>query len=263
MSRHIAFERLHNFRDLGGYRAHGGRRVAWGRLYRSDSLARLRAVEDDEDWNRFRSLGVRTVIDLRYPWEIAAKGRVPDYEGLDYHNLSIEHRPYDQAAIDPGVDPWRFLADRFAEVAADGTGEIRRALEVIARGAGSDGHSGDGDGAPVVFHCASGKDRTGLLGALVLSLLGVSEQDITADFALTELATDRLVADWSEAHQGRTPGWPAYGRAPARVMRLVLDDLASTYGSVRAYAAGPLGVDDELVAALRRRLLDGAATTGG
>lgn len=238
--RHVAFNRLHNFRDLGGYVAGDGRTVTWGRIYRSDSLAKLAG----DDWDRFLGLGVRVVIDLRYPWEIAAKGRVPEHDGMTYVNLSIEHRPYDQAEIDPDVDPWRHLADRYAEVAADGAGELRQALEVIAGGAG-----------PLVFHCASGKDRTGILAALVLSLAGVAEEQIVEDFALTELATDRLVADWRAAHPSRVLRWPGYGRAPAEVMRLFLADLASRHGSVRGYAADVLGVDDDLVNRLRDELL--------
>ncbi|GAB2591193.1 hypothetical protein GCM10027168_25610 [Streptomyces capparidis] len=239
--RHVGFARLHNFRDLGGYRALDGRTVRWRRLYRSDSLAKLEGA----DFDRFLGLGVRTVIDLRYPWEIAAKGRVPEYEGLAYHNHSIEHRPYDQAEIDPALDPWRYLADRYAEVAHDGTEELRQALDVIA-----------GADEPVVFHCASGKDRTGLLAGLVLALLDVPEDDIVADFALTELATARLVEDWRAAYPDRELRWPGYGRAPEQVMRLFLADLAATYGSVRGYAEKQLGVDEELVRRLRGNLLE-------
>ncbi|MGE6738405.1 tyrosine-protein phosphatase, partial [Streptomyces sp. NPDC059900] len=212
----------------------------WGRLYRSDSLAKLQGA----DWERFRSLGVETVIDLRYPWEIEAKGRVPAAEGQAYVNLSVEHRPYDQAEIDPGLDPWRYLADRYAEVALDGAGELRQALETIASGSG-----------PQVFHCASGKDRTGLLAALVLALLGVADDDIAADFALTELATDRLIADWKAAHPDRTLNWPGYGRAPEEIMRLFLSDLTGAYGSVHAYTIKELGVDAHLVERLRTQLL--------
>ncbi|MFD9220652.1 tyrosine-protein phosphatase [Streptomyces sp. NPDC060064] len=243
MIRHIPFERLHNFRDLGGYSTADGHTVRWGRLYRSDSLAKL----DGADLDRFLALEVRTVIDLRYPWEIEARGRVPDREGLSYVNLSVEHRPYDQAAIDPGVDPWRFLADRYAEVALDGAKELRQALEVIA----------SNTSGPLVFHCASGKDRTGLLAALVLALIGVAEDDIAADFALTELATDRLIADWRAAHPERTLTWPGYGRAPEEIMRLFLADLSATYGSVYDYAVRHLGVDDHLIEQLRTRLLEG------
>lgn len=244
-TRHLAFRRLHNFRDLGGYAAAGGRAVRWGRLYRSDSLGKLH--EQPEDRARFLALGVRTVIDLRYPWEIEGSSRVPEQDGLAFHNLSIEHRPYVQADIDPALDPWRYLADRFAEVAADGAVEIRRVLELIA----TEGH------APLVFHCASGKDRTGLVAALVLTLLGVSEQDIVADFALTELAADRLLQDFMDRHPERTaPVWPGYGRAPAVVMELVLADLTHRYGSPQSYALDHLGVDGALVAALHRNLLD-------
>ncbi|MBT2382131.1 tyrosine-protein phosphatase [Streptomyces sp. ISL-11] len=241
MRRHIDFDRLHNFRDLGGYRTQDGRTVRWGRLYRSDALSKLQGA----DWDRYLSLGVRTVIDLRYPWEIEAKGRVPESAGQTYVNLSVEHRPYDQAEIDPGLDPWRYLADRYAEVALDGAEELKQALELIA----------GADDSPQVFHCASGKDRTGLLAALVLSLLDVGVDDIAADFALTELATDRLIADWAAAHPTRTLRWPGYGRAPEDVIRLFLSDLTTTYGSVRDYAVKHVGVDDALIDRLRTQLL--------
>ncbi|MFF8508161.1 tyrosine-protein phosphatase [Streptomyces sp. NPDC015492] len=244
MRRHIPFQRLHNFRDLGGYRTADGGTVRWEILYRSDSLAKL-AGPDPADLERFRALGVATVIDLRYPWEIAAKGRLPETEEVSWHNLSIEHRPYDQAEIDPDLDPWRYLADRFAEVAEDGAVELRTALEVIA--------AADG---PLVFHCASGKDRTGLLAAVVLSLLGVADEEILADFALTERATERLVADWRAAHPGRALRWPSYGRAPADVIRLFLEDLRARYGSVGAYVTGHVGLDPAVVTALRARLVE-------
>lgn len=245
MNRHIAFERLHNFRDLGGYRTQDGSAVRWGRLYRSDSLGKLRG----EDWDRFRGLGVRTVVDLRYPWEIERAGRVPEHPSITYRNLSVEHRPYDQASLGPDVETGRYLADRFLEVAHDGVEELREALRVIAA---------PGSG-PLVFHCASGKDRTGLLAALVLTLLGVPEDTVVEDFTLTGLATDRLIADWRAAHPGREITWPDYGRAPAAVMRLFLAGLAAEHGSVHTYARELLGADEPLVQALRAGLLEGAA----
>ncbi|WFE40445.1 tyrosine-protein phosphatase [Micromonospora sp. WMMD998] len=241
------FTTLCNFRDLGGWRTADGRAVARGRLYRSDSLAKLTG----DDLGRFAALGVRTVIDLRYPWEIVERGRAPESLGVTWHNLSIEHRPYVQADIDPDVDPWRYLADRYAEVAEDGVVELRRALEVIAH-----------DEHPLVFHCASGKDRTGLLAALVLALLGVHTDQIAADFALTERATGALVAEWRDRNGGATPGWPAYGRAPAELIRLVLAELVAAHGSVRGYVTGQLGVREETIAALRARLLTGDEKPG-
>ena len=240
MTRHVEFQRLYNFRDLGGYRTADGRAVRWGRLFRSDSLGKLR----DQDWHRFLALGVRTVVDLRYPWEVARSGRVPHHPGLAYHNLSIEHRPYNQAGLDSDVDPVRFLADRYLEVAHDGVQEIRCALEIVAD-----------DTGPLVFHCHSGKDRTGVLAMLILALLGVDEDTIVADFALTRLATERLVAEWHASYPDRDLKWPAYGHAPGEIMRLFLADLTTQYGSIHGYAAEQLQVDNTLVAALRGRLL--------
>ncbi|WP_406171509.1 tyrosine-protein phosphatase [Streptomyces sp. NBC_00996] len=240
MNRHIEFDRLHNFRDLGGYRTAGGRTVAWRTLYRADSLGKLRG----SDWEKFLGLGIGTVIDLRYPWEIETKGRVPEAERFHYVNLSIEHRPYDQASIDPALDPWRYLADRIAEVTEDGADEIRGVLEHIAEAP-----------HPVVHHCTSGKDRTGLISALVLTLLDVPREDVLADFALTELATERLIADWHAAHPGRELKWPAYGRAPAVVMELVLADLETRYGSVQGYLKDRVGLLDATAERLRARLL--------
>jgi protein-tyrosine phosphatase len=242
VERHVTFDRLYNFRDLGGYPAADGQRVVWCRVYRSDSLSKL----DGADWDRFRALGIRTVIDLRHACEVEARGRVPYSDELSYHHLSIEHRPYDQAGLGPEVDPVRFLADRYAEVAKDGVVELRQALELIAFGDG-----------PIAFHCASGKDRTGLLAALLLSLVGVADEDIAADFALTGRATGRFIAEY-QALTGQLPRWPGFATAPPELVRLVLGELAAEYGSVQGYAVDRLGLGGNLIAALRTRLLEHA-----
>lgn len=247
VNRHISFVRLHNFRDLGGYPTPDGRIVRWRRLFRSDSLGKLRGA----DWQRFLELGIGTVIDLRYPCEIEAKGLIPEHDSFLYHNLSIEHRPYDQAALGPEIEVGPFLAERYLELAYDGVAEIREAVRVIAAAEG-----------PVVFHCASGKDRTGLLAALVLALLEVPQEQIVADFAATGLATERLVADWRAARGGAMPRWPGFGQAPPEVMQLFLAALAADHGSPRGYAVRLLGVDEELIADLRRNLLAAPTPAG-
>ncbi|MFF7885934.1 GNAT family N-acetyltransferase [Streptomyces sp. NPDC020794] len=249
MNRHIPFARLHNFRDLGGYTTADGRTVRRSRLYRADSLGKL--TPGTQDWDLFLSLGIHTVVDLRYPWEIEAKGRVPEHPSLTYHNQSIEHRPYDQAALPPSVAPGPYLAARYAEVAEDGTKEIRETLQLVGAAAESD--------TPLVFHCASGKDRTGLVAALVLSLLGVPEQTITDDFTLTERATPLLVADWRANNPGRELQWPAYGTAPAEIMTRFLSTMNSRYGSIQSYVTETLGLDATFTAALRATLLEPAS----
>jgi protein-tyrosine phosphatase len=105
-----------------------------------------------------------------------------------------------------------------------------------------------------VIHCAAGKDRTGVLTALVLSLAGVAEDDIVADYALTGLATDRFIADWSRRHPG-VPLWPGFGLAPAETMRLFLTDLTRRHGSVERYVTGTLGISPATIGELRAHLL--------
>jgi protein-tyrosine phosphatase len=240
LDRRVRFDRLHNVRDLGGHRTHDGRQVAYCRVYRADSLGALAG----DDWRRFLSLGVHTVIDLRYPWEIEAGGRVPPWPGIDFHNLSIEHEPYDQTAIDAAVEPGRFFADRYAEVATDGAEELRRVLELIGAEAA----------LPLAFHCKNGKDRTGIVAALVLSLLDVPRDEVIADFGLSNLATPAFHAE--HLASGRPlPDWPGFGRAPDEAMQLFLGELDEAHGSVEAYARDGLGVSARVVDGLRTRLL--------
>ncbi|WP_433247902.1 tyrosine-protein phosphatase [Streptosporangium sp. CA-135522] len=236
MIRHIEFARLHNFRDVGGYATEDGREVRWQRLYRSDSLHRLA----DDDLERFHGLGIRTVIDLRHPVEIERRGRAP--HGPRYHNLSVEHRYWNvERDYRPDAGLARFFADRYHEVAQDGKTEIRSALEVIS----------EAGNAPVVIHCAAGKDRTGVLAALVLRLLSVAEEDVIADYALTGLATPRLIAYWRRENPTEPVPWPGFGQAPAEAMRLFLAEL----GPVRDYCLGTLGLDEKVIAALQHHLL--------
>ncbi|MGA4843599.1 GNAT family N-acetyltransferase [Streptomyces sp. G45] len=126
-------------------------------------------------------------------------------------------------------------------------GELRRALALIA----------DEGSGPLVLHGASGRDRTGVLAALVLLLLGVDEDTVVDDFTRTGPARDRTPAARHAAQAAAAiPRATPPGRAPAQAMRLFLAALAQRHGSVRAYAAERLGADNALVARLRHALLE-------
>lgn len=241
MIRHINFENIYNFRDVGGYAAKDGRTVQWQRLYRADSLSWLTG----EDIDRFHALKIRTVIDLRHPDEVERRGRAPEAEGLQYFNLPIEGRRWDISMFDEAHGVGRFLADRYLEVSEDGVDNIRQAVTTIA----------DAGNAPVVVHCAAGKDRTGLIIALVLTLIGVPEEVIVDDYALTGLVTDHFVADWKIRHPDATM-WPGFGAAPAEAMSLFLADMAARHGSVERYCAAVLGIDADVIERLKLALLN-------
>ncbi|MFD0747939.1 tyrosine-protein phosphatase [Phytohabitans flavus] len=180
MDRTLPFTTTFNFRDVGGYTGHEGRTVVWRRLFRSDSLHRLESGDTDA----FAALGVRTVIDLRRPREVTRDGRVPEYVGLGYRHIHPEHQDWDEIPYEEKLGVARYLANRYHDLAEQGVAGISAAVGVIADEAAS----------PVVVHCVAGKDRTGVVCALTLSVLGVSDEDIATDYALSTAASARFSA---------------------------------------------------------------------
>jgi protein tyrosine/serine phosphatase len=230
----VTFTDLYNFRDLGGYPSADGRTVAWRRLFRSDDLGRLAC---DEDRDRFRALEIRTVVDLRRPEEVDELGRVPGFAGLAYHHLHLVHPQWDPQDSADRSDRTTFLVSRYSEMAATGGDAIGDALRLIA----------DARSAPLVVHCIAGKDRTGMVSALTLSLLGVDDETIGADYALSETSEAAF-----RAARGEQP--KPYMISPAAAMTGFLDQLRAGYGSVEAYAKS-VGVTEDHCAAMRAHLL--------
>ncbi|MEU8331035.1 tyrosine-protein phosphatase [Micromonospora sp. NPDC048839] len=230
-----------NFRDVGGHLGHGDRPVRRGRLFRSDSLHRL----TEQDGDAFAAIGIRTVIDLRRPSEVQRDGRVPEYQGLTYRNIHPEHTDWSSTPHQEGASLARYLADRYADLAQTGTAGLAEAVGLIA----------DSANAPAVVHCVAGKDRTGIVCALTLAVLGVDDADITADYALSSEASARFSA-WLATTSPTGAAVPApFLASPAEAMQLFLDELREGYGSVEAYLRHA-GVTDEQLAALRDHLLD-------
>jgi protein-tyrosine phosphatase len=195
-----AFEACFNFRDLGGYEAADGRRVRWGRLFRSDTLHRL----TDADLAAFGTLGLQTVVDLRSATEIDDHGALrPDARtSLEWHHVptidQVVLRPRDEAAVAPAqaLDPVSMSrGELYLRMLGDGTGlaAVFRLLTEPAR-------------RPAVFHCTSGKDRTGMVAAMALDLLGVPDEVIAADYVLTNETRERS-NEWIAAHE---PVFAAY-----------------------------------------------------
>ncbi len=238
--RSLTFSSNFNFRDVGGYQGFDGRTVRWRRLFRADSLHRLK----DEDLTAFGELGVRTVIDLRRVTEIELNGRVPSVENLTYHNPVIEHIEWNDVPVVEGVPHARWLADRYLNFTADGRKGIATALSLIA----------DPVAAPAVVHCMAGKDRTGVVCALTLALLGVSDEEIAADYHLTEASMVGLTDYLSRTNPAAVQDKYHMFQCPPEAILLFLADLRAAHGSVLGYVQ-EIGITDEQVAALRDHLL--------
>ncbi len=236
----VRLTKVFNFRDLGGLPAGTGT-VASGQLYRSDSLHRITA----QDAETLARQGVRTVLDLRRPYEIERDGRLPAHPDIDYHNLYPEHREWDAQAPVPAGGTVRYLADRYLEMAHHGQAGFGAALRLVC----------DGRTAALVMHCFAGKDRTGVLAALVLALLEVPDEAIAADYARSAASTAQLTELLRAQLGGRLNEPPGHFVAcPPEAILLFLAELRTCHGSVAGYAE-TAGVTAEQVAALRAHLV--------
>ncbi len=227
-----------NFRDLGGYPGLDGRLTRWGRLFRSDALHELTAA----DVARLRELGLRTVIDLRTERELARSGRGPlEPEDVAFHHLAVVKEGVridgttdgaaDGEAVAAPAPAGDDLAERYLWYLDVGGDAIARALTLF----------GAGERYPLVFHCAAGKDRTGVLAALVLELLGVDRDAIVTDYVITGERIRLILERWRAE-----PGFaermaavpPSRFSVEGSTMEGFLDGLRATYGGARAWALG-------------------------
>ena len=243
----IALEAVHNFRDLGGYPAAGGRTTKWRTLFRSDGLYRLRGAND---MSRVMQLGLKSVIDLRTEREQREQGIFPiDDIEVNFHHLSIVDVTWSDTETPEFDDEVEFLVWGYRDMLEIGSSRFADAMHVLAQT----------ESLPAVFHCAAGKDRTGVLAALLLSSLGVEDAHICADYGLTQDAMQRTIA-WSKVHRPelaeRYASIPkAYLAADPRAMQIILAELAQQHGSVRNYVR-EIGVADATVEVLGNLLLE-------
>ena len=255
--RHLGLDGAENFRDLGGYPTDDGRRVAWGRLYRSGHLGRL----TPSDVAAIARLRIRLVCDLRAASERAdMTSRLPTGSPPKVVTL-----PIDFPALEPGLVRRRLLGRDFAPGALAETvlaayrayvtdfaapfGELLAALA-------------EPDHVPALIHCNGGKDRTGFAAALVLLALGVPHTTIVEDYLLTNHLTR-----WTTRRRAWLTFLASRLRMRPREMRALLEARApyleaafatmeARYGSVEGYLREALGVSDERRERLRAAFLE-------
>lgn len=241
----VALEAVHNFRDLGGYATADGRHTKWRLVFRADGLYRLTAA----DVVALEPLGLRTVIDLRSAPELDERGTFPvDAHPVVFHHLPIIDATWsrsDRVDYDRDED---FLIGAYQEMLTVGAPRFAAAFEALA----------EPDALPAVFHCAAGKDRTGLLAALLLGSLGVSHDDIVDDYALTVEGMQRFrvwaAREWPEWFERMASMPPAFTAALPDAMRHIVDEICDGHGSIRNYVRS-IGVTDATLAALESVLL--------
>lgn len=259
-----------NFRDLGGYQTDTGASVKWGKLYRSAQLNQM----SKQGIEHMASLGLRTVVDLRFSDESSKHPTiaeaVPSAEMLSWHD---ERENDSGERSDHMIRSWR------DSLKSNDPAQVREAMRInypqklythraiyrkmllkICEG-----------NTPMVFHCAAGKDRTGVAAALILSLLGVDDQQIVEDYLLTQKEIEGRMHTWLAG--GATAGkdykdfQSKLAQQPKEMIKPVMDaDIAyietlldyvdTTYSGFSGYASQQLKLNDSHIERLKTELLE-------
>ncbi|PRY02105.1 tyrosine-protein phosphatase [Allonocardiopsis opalescens] len=244
--RHLPLAGTYNVRDVGGYPVLGGGRTRWRTLLRSDALHRL----DGAGRAALADIGVRTVLDLR---EAVERDHAPDaLDGLGARELHVpifNDPPGRPAAFTPELAHlYRLLVDDCAP-------RLAAAVAALA----------DADAFPAVVHCTAGKDRTGLVVAFALSVAGVPDDIVAADYQLTEQflgepffaeSRSRLLRYGVGEDEMETLR-SIHLDAPAQLLLEVLTRMRAEHGDVAGYLRGN-GVTDAQIEVLRTALVEPA-----
>jgi len=242
--RHIRLEGCFNFRDLGGYTTENGATLRWRRLFRSAEVGLMTA----QDAAVVRdTLGIRTVIDLREPGAAKDAG-----QGL-LTQPPVQHR---NIPVFDNLDEWIKEVGTPPNIEEDYLTTLKHPVAALRIAQAVSGIA-QGLPDPVVFHCTLGKDRTGLVAMVLLGSLGVSDEQIIEDYALTELDRGRaLQRRRQDPEKVRAMETEPEGtlEAPPDAMKIVLETLRSEFGSIRRYAAAQ-GVSGSVFEKLENSLL--------
>jgi protein-tyrosine phosphatase len=243
----VAFEGAHNFRDFGGQRTRDGRRVARGRLYRSDALWQL----SDADIERFGALGIRTVCDFRADHERQRwPNRLPAATTL--RSLGLGFTPLGTQAAWDAVNRGElsaegvraYMCDHYRALAGAHTEYYARMFRALL----------EPDAVPFLVHCASGKDRTGFAAAIILLSLGVPREAVLADYVISDRYRREL---WHLFHRQVDPGaYDAVGAAAPAYLQAAFDVIDERYGGEARYLRDVMGLADADLARLRTLLVE-------
>lgn len=232
----LRFPELLNARELGGYPTLDGAMTRWRSLLRADDLVQLTA----EGLQALADYGVRTVIDLRWPGEVAARPHPlarSSRHGVRYHQVSLlagNELEWAGLAGECQKEMWK------CAVLEHTRPQLKDVLQLIA----------DAADEPLLFHCVAGKDRTGLIAALLLALADVVPDAIAEDYAAsTARLADAYVVRYSNLERAEIL---EAVRCPEQGVHNMLEYLAQ-YGGAAGYL-GAIGLGDATIARLRARL---------
>jgi protein-tyrosine phosphatase len=233
-----------NVRDLGGLPTEDGAETVWRAVVRADNVRHL----TDAGWAALSDYGVRTVVDLRYDEDRAEDPprELPvDVVHVPVVDLNFDYR-IELETREREAEDWALhTRDLYLEFLERHEERFAQAVAAV------------GDAAPgvVCVHCFAGKDRTGLVSALLLRLAAVPVETIADDYAESELNMERLIEPWAaqapdEVERRRRL---RHALTPREAMHDVIVELERRHGSVREYLSRA-GAPDDALARARARL---------
>lgn len=229
--RHYPMKGISNFRDLGGYACKDGI-TKWGVFFRSTSLHK--ALKEDMEILEY--LGISQVLDLRYPHE---REKMPDLpvKGADWMGISLMGPiAAEQLRVNDTVEDTRTLIRMYRQIINHARTEIRDAVRAMIEAEG-----------PALFHCAAGKDRTGIIAMLLLCAVGVSREDIIADYEMSHHYIRTFTTDISGSHGSN--------------MQRLLDEIVKKWGSAAGFLL-ECGISSKEILRLKEKFVTPYDLTG-
>ncbi|WP_010096607.1 tyrosine-protein phosphatase [Ornithinibacillus scapharcae] len=254
LSREVKMEGSFNFRDLGGYETTDGKRVKNGMLFRSGNLSRI----TETDKNRLREMGIKNICDLRDNDEVN-KHPDPILEGVTWNHIplikdeEVVRQPGDLNQFETKLmnsKPGEMLLSLNREMISN-TLEFRRIFQLLI----------DNPTEPMLFHCMAGKDRTGVVAALLLSLLRVPREVIEEDYLYTNNLLEEIERGFTAigyilpSHIDREVVKAIY-EARIDYIRAFFDEIEKKFGDVDIYLSQGIGLSEEEITLLRNHLLE-------
>ncbi|GAB6109936.1 tyrosine-protein phosphatase [Fusibacter bizertensis] len=176
--RRYPFKNAYNIRDLGGYPTSDGGITKFGIFYRADSLANLTS----DEWLMLEQMNVKTIIDLRSTKEKKSQSYVP-LQSIQYFHMPLQDEKKNSAVIENTIHNYanedgfsKSMSETYISLFKNNSHNIIQIMKTIVNAV---------ENGSVLFHCTAGKDRTGIIAALILYLCKVELTDISADYQIT------------------------------------------------------------------------------
>lgn len=246
-SRTVNVPGVQNFRDLGGYPVYAQhKRIRWGMLYRSARIDLSQPATRD----KLNHLGIRTVIDLRTPSESPLPaGTLPGQPRVVHIPIPVDCltdilADIDQQRIQP--DTIGRIVERInRHIVAANAPAFRQMFDILL----------DKENYPAVIQCSTGKGRTGIASALVLSALGVNDDDIMTDYRLSRFNIPTAISYVYELPVRSQEALITLFSARENFLNAAKDEIERTYGSVDEYLTKAVGLQKDEQRQLQEILL--------